>query len=73
MAGTVEGGKAAAATNIKKYGADFYAKIGRKGGGKSVTGGFASRIVGKDGLTGRERASAVGALGGRRSRRGRRG
>ena len=32
MAGTVLGGKAAAATNKAKYGKDFYAKIGAKGG-----------------------------------------
>jgi hypothetical protein len=28
MAGTKEGGKAAASTNKTKYGKDFYAKIG---------------------------------------------
>ena len=32
MAGTKAGGMAAAATNKKKYGSDFYAKIGAKGG-----------------------------------------
>ncbi len=54
MAGTKAGGKAAAATNKKKYGADFYAKIGAVGGSKSNTGGFAAnrelaRIAGKKG------------------------
>lgn len=42
MSGTVSGGKAAAATNKAKYGADFYAKIGALGGKKGTTGGFAS-------------------------------
>lgn len=40
MAGTLEGGKAAAKTNRKKYGSDFYAKIGAKGGARGFTGGF---------------------------------
>ena len=40
MAGTKYGGQLAAATNIKKYGADFYAKIGAKGGLNGHTGGF---------------------------------
>ena len=70
MAGTKEGGAKASATNKTKYGADFYQKIGAKGGKKGNTGGFASDIVGKDGLTGRQRASKVGVLGGKKSRRG---
>lgn len=70
MAGTKEGGAKASATNKVKYGADFYQKIGAKGGKKGNTGGFASDIVGKDGLTGRQRASKVGVLGGKKSRRG---
>ena len=40
MAGTKAGGKAAATTNKTKYGSDFYAKIGAKGGKKGKTGGF---------------------------------
>jgi hypothetical protein len=40
MAGTKTGGRNAAATNKAKYGADFYARIGRKGGVKGHTGGF---------------------------------
>lgn len=36
MPGTVEGGKKAAATNIKRHGKSFYANIGRKGGAKGV-------------------------------------
>lgn len=40
MAGTKEGGAKARATNLKKYGKDYYANIGRKGGQKGTTGGF---------------------------------
>lgn len=40
MAGTVAGGKLAAATNKEKYGEDFYSKIGSKGGRNGRTGGF---------------------------------
>lgn len=70
MSGTREGGLKAAETNKKKQGADFYARIGSKGGKNSTTGGFASGIVGKDGLTGPERAKVAGAKGGKISRRG---
>lgn len=73
MAGTKNGGRAAAATNKKKYGADFYAKIGASGGKKGRTGGFASAKKGDDGLTGRERAAIAGARGGRISRRTKKG
>ena len=69
MAGTKAGGKAAAATNKAKYGTDFYATIGARGGRKGRTGGFASDRVGADGLTGRQRAIKAGAAGGRISRR----
>lgn len=60
MAGTKAGGQAAAATNKSKYGADFYAKIGAKGGKLGKTGGFYAN---------RELARAAGAKGGRISRR----
>ena len=60
MAGTQDGGKAAAATNKAKYGADFYAKIGAKGGKRGKTGGFYAN---------RELARIAGAKGGRISRR----
>jgi general stress protein YciG len=60
MAGTKAGGKAAAATNKKKYGADFYAKIGAQGGKMGHTGGFAANP---------ELARIAGAKGGRISRR----
>lgn len=64
MAGTVEGGRKARDTNIKKYGSDYYTKIGAKGGLIGKSGGFA------DGEAGRERARIYGAIGGRISRRG---
>ena len=61
MAGTKEGGKKAALANKERYGSDFYAKIGAKGGKKGTTGGFAAN---------RELARIAGAKGGRLSRRG---
>lgn len=61
MAGTIEGGKAAAATNKEKYGADFYARIGSKGGKLGHTGGFYQN---------RKLASEAGRKGGTISRRG---
>ncbi len=60
MAGTKAGGRAAAATNKNKYGSDFYAKIGAKGGKVGRTGGFYAN---------RELARKAGAMGGRISRR----
>ena len=60
MAGTKNGGKAAAATNKAKYGATFYARIGAIGGKKGHTGGFAAN---------RDLARIAGAKGGRISRR----
>jgi general stress protein YciG len=60
MAGTKKGGQMAAATNKSRYGADFYAKIGAKGGVKGHTGGFAANP---------ELARIAGAKGGRISRR----
>jgi hypothetical protein len=63
MAGTKDGGKAAATTNKTKYGPDFYARIGAMGGKRGRTGGFAA------GEEGRNRARKYGAIGGRISRR----
>ena len=63
MAGTVEGGKKAAAKNIARD-ALFYAKIGAIGGQKGHTGGFAAnpelaRIAGRKGgkISRRKKAS----------------
>lgn len=61
MAGTKVGGKKAAATNKAKYGKEFYAEIGRKGGRNGHTGGFAANP---------SLAKIAGAKGGRISRRG---
>lgn len=60
MAGTKAGGIKAAATNKAKFGSDFYAKIGRKGGQRGHTGGFAANP---------QLARIAGAKGGRVSRR----
>ena len=61
MSGTKEGGKKAAEKNKERYGSDFYAAIGSKGGKASHTGGFAAN---------RELARIAGAIGGRKSKRG---
>lgn len=61
MAGTKAGGRKAAITNREKYGGDFYANIGRKGGANGHTGGFASNP---------ELAKIAGAKGGKKSKRG---
>ena len=63
MSGSRDGGRKAAETNKKKYGKDFYANIGRKGGRKShpETRYFAMHP---------EVAKNAGAKGGRTSRRG---
>lgn len=63
MAGTKLGGQLAAETNKRKYGEDFYARIGAEGGKRGTTGGFAA------GPEGRERARVYGRIGGLKSRR----
>lgn len=70
MTGTKAGGLKAKATNMKLHGEDFYKRIGAIGGRNGHNGGFASEKVGKDGLTGSERARLAGALGGKVSKRG---
>ena len=82
MSGNKIGGEKAGKTNKQKTSViidgktiqiepgTFYAVVGGVGGKKGKTGGFASDVVGKDGLTGRQRASKVGVLGGKKSRRG---
>lgn len=56
--------------NKARHGDNFYAEIGRKGGIRSSTGGFADLKVGKDGLTGWQRAKIAGRKGGLVSKRG---
>lgn len=70
MTGTVIGGKRAAKTNKERHGEDFFVRIGRRGGKNGTTGGFGSDKVGKDGLTGAERARIAGRKGGKKSKRG---
>lgn len=62
MAGSKDGGRAAAATNKLKYGADFYQRIGAIGGSVPTAKkkGFAAN---------RELARIAGARGGKVSRR----
>lgn len=71
MAGTVAGGKAAAVTNKRIYGEDFYGRIGALGGKKGRTGGFYSAIC--DGCdwnpSQHKKAECAGARGGRISKR----
>lgn len=66
MAGSIEGGKEAAATNKAKYGENFYSKIGKIGGAKSRGGGFA--YMKANGQT--DKIKEAGAKGGTKSRRG---
>lgn len=63
MAGSVTGGKKAAATNKAKYGEDWYRKIGQKGGKSSTwkPKGFGAN---------RELAREAGRKGGLKSKRG---
>ena len=69
MPGNSQGGKLAAKKNIEKHGADFYARIGAMGGRKGHTGGFGSKLVDENGMTGQDRAREYGRVGGRISRR----
>ena len=61
MAGNTVGGKRAAITNTRKYGADWYSRIGHIGGTRGHTGGFYGN---------RELARICGSLGGSIGRRG---
>lgn len=60
MSGTLQGGRKAAHTIRKRYGDDFYIKIGSKGGKLGRTGGFYANP---------ELARAMGKVGGSISRR----
>lgn len=73
MSGTKAGSIKAQETMKKKYGKDgyhdFFRMIGSIGGQNGHSGGFASTVTGKDGLTGRERARIAGSKGGKISTR----
>jgi len=71
MAGTVEGGKHAAATNKRLYGEGFYARIGAIGGKKGRTGGFYSATCNgcEWSRNQHKKAECAGAKGGTISRR----
>jgi len=56
----MQGGKLAAKTNKTRYGKDFYAKIGSKGGKMGHTGGFWAN---------RDLAREAGRIGGLKSKR----
>lgn len=73
MANTKAGGKKQKQTLLEKLGSEeavkaYYRKIGAMGGAKSRGGGFGSDKVGKDGLTGHERARLAGIKGGKATR-----
>lgn len=62
-----EWGRITAERLKKRYGEDYYKEIGKKGGlVKGHNKGFASKNIGKDGLTGFERAKKMGRRGGNR-------
>ena len=70
---TKAGGKRAKLTLLQRFGSEeavraWRREIGRKGGAKSRGGGFGSEKVGKDGLTGSERARLAGTKGGKAKR-----
>jgi general stress protein YciG len=58
MPGNAEGARKGRDTNLKKD-PDYYKKIASKGGKSHKRGGFASQNIGKDGLTGPERAKKI--------------
>ena len=62
MPGTKAGGLKASETNRRKYGREFYANIGRKGGKKCVSKGFARMDT--------EKVQQAGQKGGKLSKRG---
>lgn len=74
MVQTLKGGQKYRNTMIKKFGSleawkEYQRRNASIGGRNGKSGGFASDEVGADCLTGRERASRVGKIGGLRSKR----
>ena len=70
MANNKQGAKKAAKTNRERHGEDFYSRIGKIGGQNGNTGGFASEMVDESGMTGQQRATHYGRIGGKKSKRG---
>lgn len=70
MAGTVEGGKKAALTNLSLYGNEFYKRNGRKGGKKAAElAKRTGRLIGFAAIDPPQRRICA-AKGGKISRRG---
>lgn len=69
MSGTKTGSEKAVKTVKERYGEGYWKSIGSLGGKRGKTGGFASKKIGEDGLTGKERASIAGSVGGKKSSR----
>jgi general stress protein YciG len=63
VSGTAEGNRKRAETLRKKHGED-YLRESAINAAKHSPGGFASNKIGKDGLTGKERAQKAGRKGG---------
>ena len=70
MAGTRVGGTKAAATNYERHGADFYARIGSKGGQNSYKKNPETGKALKGFALNPERARMAGKVGGAISKRG---
>lgn len=71
MVQTKAGGIKYRQTMINKFGSEeawkeYLRSLAKKGGANGKTGGFASKKIGKDGLTGPMRAALAGAIGGKR-------
>ena len=60
------GGLKSAHTLRKRYGSDYYARLGARGGNavRKRFGGFGSNVLGKDNLTGEQRSVIAGRKGG---------
>jgi hypothetical protein len=53
---TPEGAKKAYQSRLSRHGLESIRKMQSKGGSKSTPGGFGTKKIGEDGLTGRQRA-----------------
>lgn len=64
MGGTREGGRKARDRMIERYGSDYFARIGEKGGTKGHTGGFYHMRIHDP-----KRLSEIGRYGGKKNRK----